>query len=261
MDLVSRIESLADRLDAFLIEGGLEDAVLTLHDGSQRAGADLSELVGAARTATALIRAIARRVPQAVAEQVAIAGAFNGDVLADTEQAGQAAEYVAVRLDAIVPDDERGWQGSADGEGGIVFTRELRGVEEHHVIDHSLIVSAEAVRLDSMVADLQAAYAKPGKLTLKEREIDIWGPTSLFEAVLAAGRKGATISRYKGLGEMNPEQLWETTLDADSRALLQVRIKDAEESNEIFEKLMGDVVEPRREFIQDNALKVVNLDV
>ena len=249
------------KLDEFLIEGGLEDAVLTLHDGSQRAGEDLRKLVGAARATTALIRAIARRVPQAVAEQVAIAGAFNGDVLADAEQAAAAAEYVAKRLDAIAPEDERGWRGSADGEGGIVFTRELRGVEERHVVDHSLIVSAEAVRLDSMVADLQAAYAKPGKLTLKEREIDIWGPTSLFEGVLAAGRKGATISRYKGLGEMNPEQLWETTLDAESRALLQVRIKDAEEANEIFEKLMGDVVEPRREFIQDNALKVVNLDV
>ena len=248
-------------LDEFLIEGGLEDAVLTLHDGSQRAGADLRALVGAARTATALVRAIARRVPQAVAEQVAIAGAFNGDVLADVERAGQAAAYVAKRLDAIAPDDERGWHGSADGHGGIVFSRELRGVEERHVVDHSLIVSAEAVRLDAMTGDLQAAYMGAGKLALKDREVDIWGPTSLFETVLATGRKGSTISRYKGLGEMNPEQLWETTLDADSRALLQVRIKDAEESNEIFEKLMGDVVEPRREFIQDNALKVVNLDV
>jgi DNA gyrase subunit B len=221
----------------------------------------LRALAAEARNATTLIRAIGRRVPQAIVEQMAVAGAFNAAVLADGDQAGQAAAYIAQRLDAMAPEDEGGWQGAADGNGGIIFTRELRGVEERHVVDHSLIVSAEAVKLDSMAADLQAAYANRGSLTLKDQEIDVWGPTSLFEAVLAVGRKGAAISRYKGLGEMNPEQLWETTLDPDIRSVLQVRIKDAEEANEIFEKLMGDVVEPRREFIQDNALKVVNLDV
>ena len=251
----------ARALDDYLMEGGLEDAVLTLHDGDQRAGPDLSELVGEARLATSLIKAIAQRVPLTIAEQVAVAGAFNDAVLVDAELAGQTAAYVATRLDTMSPEDERGWTGEADGKGGIVFERELRGVRERHVIDHSLIVSAEAVKLDSMAAALQATYAKPGKLRLKDNEIDVWGPTSLFEAVTAAGRKGAAISRYKGLGEMNPEQLWQTTLDPDSRSLLQVRIKDAEEANSIFEKLMGDIVEPRREFIQDNALKVVNLDV
>ena len=161
----------------------------------------------------------------------------------------------------MASEDERGWLGVADGDGGIIFSRELRGVEERHVVDHSLIVSAEAVKLDSMASELQAAYAHRSSLAPKDQEVDVWGPTSLFDAVLAVGRKGAAISRYKGLGEMNPEQLWETTLDPDIRSLLQVRIKDAEEANEIFEKLMGDVVEPRREFIQDNALKVVNLDI
>ncbi|MEE2981222.1 MAG: DNA topoisomerase (ATP-hydrolyzing) subunit B [Pseudomonadota bacterium] len=248
-------------LDEFLMDGGLEDAVLTLHDGSQRAGADLRELAGEARNATTLIRAIGRRVSQAIVEQVAVAGAFNSGVLADSDQAGQAAAYIAQRLNAMAPADERGWQGAADGNGGIIFTRELRGVEERHVVDHSLIVSAEAVKLDSMAPELQAAYANRGSVALKDQAVDVWGPTSLFEAVLAVGRKGAAISRYKGLGEMNPEQLWETTLDPDIRSLLQVRIKDAEEANEIFERLMGDVVEPRREFIQENALKVVNLDV
>ena len=192
---------------------------------------------------------------------MAVAGAFNDAVLADEELAGQTAAYVATRLDMMSPQDERGWTGSTDGKGGIVFERELRGVHERHVIDHSLIVSAEAVKLNSLAASLQATFAKPAHLRLKDSEAEIWGPTTLFEAVIAAGRKGAAISRYKGLGEMNPDQLWQTTLDPDSRSLLQVRIKDAEEANEIFEKLMGDVVEPRREFIQDNALKVVNLDV
>ena len=251
----------ARKLDDYLLDGGLEDAVLTLHDGDQRAGADLRELLGEARLANSLIKAIAQRVPQSVAEQVAVAGAFNDAVLDDVELAGQTAEYVATRLDAMSHEDEGGWRGSADGKGGIVIERELRGVRERHVIDHSLILSAEAVKLNSMAAALQATYARPSKLTLKDREVEIWGPTSLFEAVIATARKGATISRYKGLGEMNPDQLWHTTLDPNSRSLLQVRIKDAEEANSIFEKLMGDVVEPRREFIQENALKVINLDV
>ena len=251
----------ARKLDDYLMDGGLEEAVLTLSDGDQRAGPDLRGLVSDARLAAGLIKAISRRVPKTIAEQIAVAGAFNDEVLADEELAGQTAAYVATRLDMMSPEDERGWQGSADGKGGIVFERELRGVRERHVIDHSLIVSAEAVKLNSLALELQAAYARPSKLRLKDREVDIWGPTGLFEAVIAAGRKGAAISRYKGLGEMNPDQLWQTTLDPDSRSLLQVRIKDAEDANSIFEKLMGDIVEPRREFIQDNALKVINLDV
>jgi DNA gyrase subunit B len=248
-------------LDAFLMRDGLKDAVLTLHDGSQRAGDDLYAVVDQARMITALLKAFARRVPLAVAEQVAVAGALNAEVLSDSARARQAAEYIARRLDALEPEDERGWKGAADGDGGIVFTRELRSVREEHVVDHSLIVSAEALKLDAMAAELQATYQGPGTLALKEREVEILGPTALIGAVLAQGRKGLVISRYKGLGEMNPDQLWHTTLDPDVRSLLQVRVKDVEESNEIFETLMGDVVEPRREFIQANALKVVNLDV
>ena len=248
-------------MDAFLMRDGLKDAVLTLHDGSQRAGDDLYAVVDQARMITALLKAFARRVPLAVAEQVAVAGALNAEVLSDLVRARQAAEYIARRLDALEPEDERGWQGAADGDGGIVFTRELRSVREEHVVDHSLIVSAEALKLDAMAAELQATYQGPGTLALKEREVEILGPTALIDAVLAQGRKGLVISRYKGLGEMNPDQLWHTTLDPDVRSLLQVRVKDVEESNEIFETLMGDVVEPRREFIQANALKVVNLDV
>ncbi len=248
-------------MDEYLVSAGLADAVLVLHDGDQRAGDDLRALVDQAREADALLKALTRRMPLRVAEQAAVAGALNGGVLADPERARLAAEYVAKRLDAGEPADERGWSGAADGTGGIAFDRELRGVREHHVIDRSLIVSAEALKLDAMAADLQATYQGSGTLRLKDREVEILGPTALIEAVLAQGRKGLTISRFKGLGEMNPDQLWLTTLDPNDRALLQVRIKDVEESNEIFETLMGDVVEPRREFIQANALKVVNLDV
>ena len=132
---------------------------------------------------------------------------------------------------------------------------------EHHVIDGAVMRSAEARKLDEMVADLQTAYAHPAKLVSKDREIRITGPVRLINTVLELGRKGVGIQRYKGLGEMNPEQLWETTLDPNIRRLLQVRVSHADDAENMFSTLMGDVVEPRREFIQNNALKVVNLDV
>jgi DNA gyrase subunit B len=134
-------------------------------------------------------------------------------------------------------------------------------VAERHVIDGALIRSAEARKLDSMALALQGIYVKPGKLNWKDREFQVYSPTELLAAVLEQGRKGIAVQRYKGLGEMNPDQLWETTLDPNARALLQVRVSHADEAEEIFSTLMGDVVEPRREFIQKNALKVANLDV
>jgi DNA gyrase subunit B len=248
-------------MDMQLVRDGIADASLDLHDGSRLAGDDLGAMVERARHADALLRPLARRVPLAVAEQAAVAGALNGEVLADPERARLTAEYVARRLDASGPPDQRGWSGTADGTGGIVLIRDLRGVRDRHVIDRSLIISTEALKLDAMAAELQGTYQGAATLHLKGREVRIFGPTALAQAVLAEGRKGLSISRFKGLGEMNPDQLWRTTLDPNSRALLQVRIKDVEESNEIFETLMGEVVEPRREFIQANALKVVNLDV
>ena len=156
---------------------------------------------------------------------------------------------------------ERGWTGEPTPDGGLAFTRRLRGVQERHVIDGPLIKSAEARRLDGLADALQAVYLQPGTFVTKDKETPISSPTELFAAVLEAGRKGVTIQRYKGLGEMNPDQLWETTLDPEARALLQVKINHADEADEIFSTLMGDVVEPRRDFIQDNALKVANLDV
>ena len=141
------------------------------------------------------------------------------------------------------------------------MTRTLRGVTECHVIDGAVIRSAEARRIDAEAVALQETYAKHGTLTWKDGEARITGPIDLVDRVMAVGRKGMQIQRYKGLGEMNPGQLWETTLDPDARSLLQVRIADASESDGVFSTLMGELVEPRREFIQQNALKVVNLDV
>ncbi len=251
-------------LDDHLIQTGLEGATLQLGSGSVLAKDDLRNTVDIARSVTNLVKplALSRRVTsQAVIEQAAIAGALKPDVLADPVLAKETADYIAKRLDVVSPLLEKGWTGEPMADGGLAFTRRLRGVSERHVIDGPLTRSAEARKLDALADELQAIYQKPGILAVKDKETRISSPTELFAAVLEAGRKGVTIQRYKGLGEMNPDQLWETTLDPEARTLLQVRINHADEADEIFSTLMGDVVEPRREFIQENALKVANLDV
>jgi DNA gyrase subunit B len=209
----------------------------------------------------AALDALHSRYSRSVIEQAAIAGALNPEVLSNPENAAQAASYIARRLDAISEETERGWTGSPIADGGLTFTREVRGVKESWTIDGKLIASADALRLDRKAAHLQDIYAKSAKLKRKDAETVIHGPLDLLEAVFAAGRKGVTLQRYKGLGEMNPEQLWETTLDANARTLLKVHIRELDEADDIFTKLMGDIVEPRREFIRDNALSVANLDV
>jgi DNA gyrase subunit B len=166
-----------------------------------------------------------------------------------------------MRLDAMAPKFERGWSGVVDDNGDLVFSRTLRGVTEQHRIDTKLIESAEAGRLDEIAGKLQVIYERHATLKRKDFETVITGPTGLIESVMDLGRKGVTVQRYKGLGEMNPGQLWETTLDPEARTLLQVKVGHADESEEIFSTLMGDVVEPRREFIQAHALEVANLDV
>ena len=251
-------------LDDHLIESGLEGASFRLGDGTMMAGADLRQTVDIARSVTNLVKplSLSRRVTsQAVIEQAAIAGVFRSGVLSDPERARETAAYIARRLNRVSPELERGWTGEPTPDGGLAFTRRLRGVQERHVIDGPLIRSAEGRRLEGHTDALQDIYQQPGTFIVKDREIPIASPISLFAAVLEAGRKGVNIQRYKGLGEMNPDQLWETTLDPEARTLLQVKINHADEADEIFATLMGDVVEPRRDFIQENALKVANLDV
>ena len=254
-------------LENHLIMAGIEDAVLVLGDGSQRAGIDLRALVEEAREVTGLVKALTRRVDRRIVEQAAIAGALSFEVLGNKEVADEAAIYIAKRLDFLSPEIERGWSGSTvEGQKGrsFRFTRMTRGVSETHVIDAVLISTPEARRLDAMAGDLQLVYGKLAPmpaLKRKDGQVEIGSATALIEAVFDAGRKGLAVQRYKGLGEMNPSQLWETTLDPEARTMKRVEIKDAQEADEIFTTLMGDVVEPRREFIQENALKVVNLDV
>ena len=247
-------------LEDYLVEAGLNEAVLTLASGEQRSGADLAELVKQARAIRAILDTLPSRYPKFIIEQTAIAGALTPDIMSKPELAEQSSSYIAARLNRMLDEVERGWEGTPSGDGGLVFTRELRGVSESVNIDGPLIASANARRLDAMAGALQAVYLDPASLTIKDETIMVGTPMQLLDTVIEHGQQGISLQRYKGLGEMNPDQLWQTTLDRDARALLQVRVQDVAESNDLFEQLMGDVVEPRRQFIQTNALAVTNLD-
>ena len=241
-------------LQNYLIEEGSAGAAFTLHTGETVTGADFATLVNSARNAVAALDGFPRHYPRFVLEQAAISGAMNPEILADAARAAEAARYIAQRLDSLSEEFERGWHGEPTPDGGLKFWREVRGVREAVAIDGALIASADARKLDKMAAELQQTYLKSGTLKRKDETREIHSPTALLETVFEWGRKGLGLQRYKGLGEMNPEQLWETTLDENARSLLVVKVQHADEAGELFAKLMGDVVEPRREFIQDNAL-------
>jgi DNA gyrase subunit B len=248
-------------LEDFLIDSGLDDAVLSLGTGAQRAGRDLRDIVDQARAVQRLLDGLHSRYARFIVEQAAIGGALDVGLLADRARADATAELIAERLNLIAEETERGWQGRLSDNEGFVFTREVRGVKEAYTLDRAFLSSLDARRLNEKRAHLDEVYRLPGTLRRKDAERPIHGPASLLKAVYDAGRKGISLQRYKGLGEMNPEQLWQTTLDRESRTLLQVKLGDLIEADEIFSKLMGDLVEPRREFIQANALAVANLDV
>ena len=245
----------------YLLDNGLTDAVFIDHAGVQHGGAELRELLLEARRVRRLLDSVGQKYPDWIVEQMAIAGALSPEVFGDAGQAEAAAGLVAERLDALAPDYERGWSGSRAGDGSMLFERELRGVREAYLLDDRLVGSGEARSINRASAELKALYDRPGRLLIKEKETAVHGPSSLFEGVLDAGRRGLSVQRYKGLGEMNPDQLWETTLDPAARTLLQVRIEHLEDADQVFSTLMGDVVEPRRDFIRDNALAVANLDI
>ncbi|MFC6490617.1 DNA topoisomerase (ATP-hydrolyzing) subunit B [Nitratireductor sp. GCM10026969] len=251
--------------EEFLIDTGLEQASLELSTGEVRSGHDLKQVIEDARAVRSLINGLHTRYNRAVVEQAAIAGALNAAVLADPVRASAAADHVANRLDMISEETERGWQGrlntSNDGTGGYLFERTVRGVRDIVVLDAALIGSADARAIDRHIPRLQEIFEKRPVLKRNDKSEFVSGPLSLLEAIFATGRKGLTMQRYKGLGEMNAEQLWETTLDPEARSLLQVKVNDATDADSLFSRLMGDEVEPRREFIQDNALSVANLDV
>ena len=245
-------------MDEYLIEQGIDGAVLRQGNGDEIMGADLRRVVDEASRLKRVLDAFPTHYPRHILEQAAIAGAFvQGAVDADLQGV---ADKVATRLDLIALEWERGWQGRITQDHGVRLARILRGVEEVRTLDGPMLRSGEARRTGSFTKSLQEVYDLPATLIRKDRSQLIHGPLDLLKAILEEGEKGLSLQRYKGLGEMNPDQLWETTLDPDARTLLQVKVEDVAEADDIFTKLMGDVVEPRREFIQTNALSVENLD-
>jgi DNA gyrase subunit B len=247
-------------LENHLIAEGSSGASFTLHNGETIAGADFDALVEKARAAKHALEGFPPHYPRFLLEQAAIAGALNPDMLNDQTKAAEAAKYIAHRLDQLSDELERGWHGEPTPDGGLKFWREVRGVREAVAIDGALIGSADARKLDRMATDLQAAYLASGQLERKDDTREVRSPSELLAVIFEWARKGVTMQRYKGLGEMNAEQLWETTLDENARTLLQVKVEHADEADDLFTKLMGELVEPRREFIQDNALTAA-LDV
>ena len=241
-------------LEDYLIATGLEEGVLELYSGEHRAGEDLHRLVEDARTIRNVLNGLHSRYNRRVIEQAAILGVLNSAIFGDPEKAKAAAPYIARRLDALAEETDRGWIGKFTEGSGFEFERTLRGVREVAIIDPALLGSADARKLDEYAASLQEVYRRPGLFRRKDEQTPIHGPVALFDTVTNAGRKGLSLQRYKGLGEMNPEQLWETTLDTNARSLLQVNVKDVADANTMFDELMGDKVEPRRAFIEQNAL-------
>lgn len=238
-----------------------EGTVFTDSEGAQIAGQDLRGLVEQARDVKKMLAELSRHVPMRLVEQAAILGALGSNSSANEAMMKDILDAMCKRLDDLEQEMERGWTGETHEDGSLIFTRTLRGVTETHVIDQAITHTAEARRLDSMSGELQKAYAKHGSLLSKDVSRAITGPVALVDAIMEMGRKGIAVQRYKGLGEMNPDQLWETTLDPNVRSLLQVKVEHTESAGEVFSTLMGDLVEPRRDFIQENALKVANLDV
>lgn len=249
-------------MEDYLVRGGCDEAILEKADGEKIMGQDLINFVEKTMKARALLTALSIKAPEKILEQMAIFGLFDAAVQQNKEVLQAELNRVAVRLDTMEAEYDKGWKAELLADGTISFNRTLRGVKEDHIIGQAVIESAEAKLLNEMKDFLHENFAESAKLAAKsggEKRID--GPVSLVDAVMGTGKKGITLQRYKGLGEMNPEQLWETTLDPEARSLLQVKIDHMEEADEVFSTLMGDVVEPRKEFIQENALNVINLDI
>jgi DNA gyrase subunit B len=245
-------------MDDYLVQQGIEGAFLRQGNGEEISGQDLVRVVEEARQLRRVFQAFPTHYPRHILEQAAIAGAFVPGVV-DADLQGTA-DKVATRLNLIALEYEKGWQGRITQDHGIRLARILRGVEEVRTLDGPMMRSGEARKTGSFTKSLQDVYELPATLVRKDKSQAIYGPIDLLDAILGEGEKGLSLQRYKGLGEMNPDQLWETTLDPDARTLLQVKVADLAEADDLFTKLMGDVVEPRREFIQKNALSVENLD-
>jgi len=249
-------------MEDYLIRGGCDEAILEKADGEKLFGQDLISFAQKTIKARNLLSTLSIKAPEKIVEQMAVCGLFDADVLANKELLSGEVNKLAQKLDMAEAEYDKGWKAEVLADGSVSFYRTLRGVKEEHIIGSSVTDSVEAKALNELKDFLKDNFGEVSKLVAKNGvEKTINGPVGLVDAIMSAGKKGISLQRYKGLGEMNPEQLWETTLDPEARSLLQVKIDHMEEADEVFSTLMGDVVEPRKEFIQENALNVVNLDI
>lgn len=249
-------------LDDHLLTAGVADAVFIDGKGDQRADEELKRLAEEARTVRNFISIMPMRYNRKLLEVIGLMGGLDDKLMENDKARSDIGDKIATRMNEIALSDEgKGWTSEAKPEGAYLFKHEVRGITDMHPIDAHLLESQEASRLHKHMQDIGPLFAKTGTLNRKETSQLIGTPLTLLDVLLAFGRKGQSIQRYKGLGEMNPDQLWETTLDPDVRSLLQVKVAQADTADDIFSKLMGDVVEERRIFIQENALNVANLDV
>ncbi|WP_308910834.1 DNA topoisomerase (ATP-hydrolyzing) subunit B [Pseudokordiimonas caeni] len=249
-------------LDDYLLDAGTSEVVIVDANGAQHAGEEIKHLAAEARAIRNLMNNVPARYNAGLVETMALIGGFDPALQGDIDGRNAIAARVADRLNGLAANpDETGWSGKAAEEGGYVFHHEVRGVTDVHKLDAHLMDSQEARGMHNRMTAVRDLFAQPITLTRREDSQSVGTPLEMLAILIAFGRKGLSIQRYKGLGEMNPEQLWETTLDPSARSLLQVKVAQADTADEIFSKLMGDVVEERRIFIQDNALNVANLDV
>ena len=246
-------------LENYLYADGIDGAELELSSGEKIVGPDLADVIARSRGFMDKLSNFPPRFSREVLVQAALAGAM-GEALPDGEAGQKIADKVAARLDMVSEDIERGWVAHLDGKGGFSVERELRGVMEVHALHAELLASGDARRLGEATASIREIFDEPSTWRRKDTQNTVWGPGMMLDAIKAAGQKGINVQRYKGLGEMNPDQLWETTLDSNARSLLQVTVDDGDIADGVFSRLMGDLVEPRREFIQDNALSAA-LDI
>ena len=251
-----------DTLDNYLVDQLVADTFLTTNSGDNRTSADLKSLILSAKKQYFSIRALSKKINIDLIERMAISGALDVNLLDDKEKASIVAEFVTKALNKFAIAGEDGWKGVYNlEEKRYIFSHDRRGVISEYIIDKTILSSSDARKLEKDTAELQETYFNGATLVKGEDSYNIAGPSDLYVTSIEQGRKGLGIQRYKGLGEMNPDQLWETTLDPDARILLRVNIEDAAEADNVFSTLMGEEVEPRRNFIQERALEVENIDI
>ena len=251
-----------DNLQKSLIKYGAEDATFKTGQGSNLNKINLVDTLNKISEVIEIYNKVPDRYDKKVLEQIAIAGCLDiNKFIESKEKTKEAINYISKRVNVSRPDYDRGWKGEYSKEKGFIFRRELRGLRDNIIIDNKLLKSQIIQNLNSSYADLYQLFEMPGELLIKNETTKVYSPSQLLGIILDIGKKGLTMQRYKGLGEMNPDQLWETTLDPQNRSLIQVKIDDEESTKGVFEDLMGENVLPRKEFIESRADKVVNLDI